>query len=357
VGSDVSASIKQLYAPPASWSHGYLWGADLVTIPRGAAFRPQTNRVLKPSRLKGGVEPGPAAAYALPISSPTAVRTLNELLRGGLEAELSLEPSGGVPTGSALFAADEATRIALDRIGKERGLVFARLTALPEREPLEASPRIAVLTGAVNQDVWSLRDLGFDAQPISTATINSALADPLEEIDVIFNTGAYPAASNTLGRARLTAFFARGGGYVGAGANGANFLTTGAQVLGLTAASRTGGGRSGIMHWINEGGPASPIVGTYPARDTAIFDPPTWFTSVPSTMSVDGRFPATSILASGFWLLDAQSASAPGSAVIAHGTNTAGSARMTVFAMNPLYRADPEREWPALAAAAFWADQ
>jgi hypothetical protein len=30
---------------------------------------------------------------------------------------------------------------------------------------------------------------------------------------------------------------------------------------------------------------------------------------------------------------------------------------MTVFAMNPLYRADPEREWPAVATAAYWADQ
>jgi hypothetical protein len=25
--------------------------------------------------------------------------------------------------------------------------------------------------------------------------------------------------------------------------------------------------------------------------------------------------------------------------------------------MNPLYRADPEREWPMLASAAYWADQ
>jgi hypothetical protein len=30
---------------------------------------------------------------------------------------------------------------------------------------------------------------------------------------------------------------------------------------------------------------------------------------------------------------------------------------MTTFAMNPAYRADPEREWPMLASAALWADQ
>ena len=128
-------------------------------------------------------------------------------------------------------------------------------------------------------------------------------------------------------------------------------------MTGLTAASRGGSGRSGIIWWDNVGGAASPVVGAYPDRDTAIVDPPTWFTAVPSTMSVDARLPLTGFFAAGLWSLDAQSATAPGAAVIAHGTNTAGTARMVVFAMNPLYRADPEREWPAVATSAYWADR
>ena len=88
-------------------------------------------------------------------------------------------------------------------------------------------------------------------------------------------------------------------------------------------------------------------------------DPPTWFTAVPATLSVDARFPANAadILEAGLWLMDAQSASAPGSALIAHGTTTAGTARVTVFAMNPLYRADPEREWSLVGSAAYWGDK
>ena len=39
------------------------------------------------------------------------------------------------------------------------------------------------------------------------------------------------------------------------------------------------------------------------------------------------------------------------------GTTTAGTARATIFAMNPLYRADPEREWSMVGLAAYWADQ
>ncbi len=69
-------------------------------------------------------------------------------------------------------------------------------------------------------------------------------------------------------------------------------------------------------------------------------DPPTWFRAIPATMSVDGRLPLAGYFLAGLWQPDAQSASAPGSAV-----------------MNPLYRADPEREWAMLASAAYWADK
>ena len=120
---------------------------------------------------------------------------------------------------------------------------------------------------------------------------------------------------------------------------------------------RSGSGRSGIVYWDNTGGVNSPIVGTYPSRDTMIVDPPTWLTSTPASFSVDGKLPLTGFFAAGLWLLDTQSATAPGSALITHGNNTANTARLTVFANNPLYRADPEREWAMLASAAYWADQ
>jgi hypothetical protein len=364
IGTNISGLISQLYAPPGAWSHGYLWGADTLVIPRDASFSPITNRVTKSSHLLGGVEPGVADAYVLAIDSPTAVRTLNALLAGGTQAQLAMtsftSPAGEtLPAGSAIFAADPATKVALASVGRTNDVWFTRAyaSALPALEPIDRVPRIAVLTGAVNQDVWSMRNLGFAADPISTATINTALIDPLVNYDVIFNTGAYPPASNVIGRARLQAFFATGGGYIGAGTNGANFLSSATLVTGLTAASRTGNGRSGIVQWNNEGGPNSPIVGAFPAQDTAIMDPPTWFTSIPGTMTVDGRLPLAGYFLAGLWAPDAQSASAPGSAVIAHGISISGAARLTIFAMNPLYRADPEREWTMLGSAAYWADQ
>ena len=362
LGTDISPQISILYAPPASWSHGYLWGADVVTIPDGGAFRPWKHKLKKPAKLEGGLESGAAGAYALEIGSPTAVRTLNGLLADGVDAQLALAPfsglSGGtLPAGTAVFAAADAD--ALDEAGDDNGLTFRRVHPedLPAVEPIDRVPRIAVLTGALNQDVWVLRNLGFTADPVSTAVINASPTDPLLNYDVVFNTATWPSAANPVARTRLTDFFAHGGGYIGALTNGANFLSVGGQVSGLTAANRGGNGRSGIVYWTNTGGAAGPITGVYPGQDTAIMDPPTWFTSIPVSMSADGRFPVVNFFASGLWSPDAQSATAPGSAVIAHGTNTAGTSRMTAFAMNPLYRADPEREWPAVSSAAYWADQ
>ena len=365
IGADISEDIERLYAPPAAWSHGYLWGADVVRVPRDTEFSPNTNRIGKANHILGVVEPGTATGYALAIDSPTAVRTLNALMDEGLAAELATEPfataSGATaPAGSAIFGADPATKVRLAAIGRDNDVWFRRLAGQPPAtEPIEGKPRILVLTGAFNQDVWSLQNLGFTPDFMSTAALNSAPEDPLGDYDVIWNTGGWPSAAQGTARARLLAFFDAGGGYIGAGANGANFLSAGSLVAGLTPATRSGNGRSAIVNWENEGRPESPITGAAPERDTAIMDPPTWFTSVPATMSVDGRFPAdpAEIVGSGFWLIDAQSASAAGSAVIAHGTTTSGSARATVFAMNPLYRADPEREWSMAGLAAYWADQ
>jgi hypothetical protein len=366
IGTNISGLIQQLYAPPGAWSHGYLWGADTLVIPRDADFAPITNRVLKASHLLGGVEPGVADAYVLAIDSPAAVRSLNALLAGGITAQLATvsfsSPMGDtLPAGSAIFAADPATKVALASIGRANDVWFMRAyTAdLPATEPIDRVPHIAVLTTSVTQEIWSMRNLGFTADPIATnnsSQLNDpAAANPLDGYDLVFNTSGWPSGATA--RARLQAFFAAGGGYIGALANGANFLNSAGLVTGLTAASRSGSGRSGIVQWNNEGGQDSPIVGSFPVTDTAIMDPPTWFTAIPATMSVDGRLPEEGYFLAGLWAPDAQSASAPGSAVIAHGTSISGAARLTVFAMNPLYRADPEREWAMLASAAYWADQ
>ena len=363
-GQDISDRISILYAPPGAWSHGYLWGADVVEIPDSATFNPKTQRVRKVWNAPGGVDGWRnASAFALAIDSPTAVRTLNALLADGITAELAMAPFTNafgeqMPAGTVLFPA--SARRALEDAGDESGVWFIGVKgALPAREPIDRSPRIAVLTAAVNQDVWVLRNLGFTADPIGTgatsALNNPAAPNPLDGYDVVFNTAGWPAGATA--RTRLTAFFAAGGGYIGALTNGALFLTASGQVTGLTAANRAGSGRSGIVLWDNLASGTGIITGAYRTRDTAIMDPPTWLTGKPASWTIDGALPLTGFFLSGLWPIDALSATAPGSPVIVHGLNTTGTSRQTFFAMNPLYRADPEREWPMISSAALWADQ
>jgi hypothetical protein len=374
LGVDISDRIQRLYAPPAAWSHGYLWGADTVTIPDDARFSPRVDSIRRPNKLKGSVPGGKLSGYTLQIDSPTAVRALNQLVRDGADASLATAAFSGGPAGTAVFDDDRATKRAIEDAAREFGLDFGKLGngALPSLKPIDRVPRIVVMSSfgdppagstlenpRVDQSVWVLRQLGFDVTATSLSQLNNAPTNPLLGHDILFNTSGFPAAQNQQGqpinvvaRQRIPAFFAAGGDYIGGQAGGATFLTGAGQVTGLTQGNAGGNGRSGIVYWDNTGGANSVITGAMPARDTAIVDPPTWLTAVPAGWQVDARLPATGFFAAGMWPVSTQ-AGAGGSAIIAHGENA--TSRMVLFANNPLYRADPEREWPMVGTAAYWA--
>jgi zinc carboxypeptidase len=388
VGDDISDRVTQLYAPPGAWSNGFLWGADVVRIERGGRFSPSTSSVKRTDKVDGGLTSGRADWYALEVDSRTAVRTVNELVADGLEAQLATEAfetrNGDMPAGSVLFSEDDDT--ALRSAGRANGLWFEPVRGfLPAREPIERVPRVACLCSALER--WALEArLGFVADRTWTNNqIRAAATDPLLNYDVIYNsTQTYPAdtPANQGVRARYQAFFARGGGYVGARIAGAEFLVgEGAgQVAGLQAewqgrASSPGKatenveplieafGRvgpvfqedaSGIVYWDNEQGANSPIVGAYPDRDTALVEDPVWFTAVPDDVTVDGRLPQSDYLASGHW--PNPDPSAGGSPIIVHGPNRTGTSRITLFGIDPLFRAHPERSFPAVAGGFYWGD-
>jgi Zinc carboxypeptidase len=374
LGTDISDRIQRLYAPPAAWSHGYLWGADTVTIPDGATFSPRTDEVRRPNKLKGSLPKGKVVGYTLQIDSPTAVRALNDLVRAGADTSLATAAFSGGPAGTAVFGNDDDTRDAIKDAAREFGLDFGKLAsgALPSLKPIERVPRIVVLSAfgnppngstlqnpRVDQSVWVLRELGFDAVPTSVPELNSAADNPLlRGYDVFFSSGVAPTNNqgqpiNQAARARVQEYLAAGGDYIGVQELGADQLTEAGHVTGLTAESAAGAGRSGIVFWDNTGGANSVVTGAMPARDTAIVDPPTWLSATPAAWTVDASLPGTGFFAAGMWP-EQLWGTAPGKPIIAHGETA--TSRMVVFANNPLYRADPEREWPMVATAAYWAD-
>ena len=270
IGVDVSPRISILYAPPASWSHGFLWGADIVTIAEGRLHAASSVEADRWPAAAGRWRRGRRRDhYALKIDSATAVRTLNDLTGDGVAAQLALAPfatAAGAPIRPAASYSPQTRRrrSALQTAGQANGLLFRRVTgALADRpdhrgaahrcahrgrQPgrlVASEPRLHGRPGVDSRR----RDLNNPAEP-----------NPLDNYDVVFNTGNWPTAANVATvRARLTAFFNAGGGYLGAGANGSLFLNGSGQLPGFTALAATpaGVGQSGIFHWTTRAAPTA----------------------------------------------------------------------------------------------------
>ncbi len=391
-GQDVSTRITQLYAPPGAWSHGQLWGADTIEVPASATFAPKVAPITSLNPLKGGLRGGgPAAWYAVALRGAAEVRAVLDVLRSGVDgevAELSFASAsaGTMPAGSLLFQNTPANASALAAAGLSAGVYFERVSNAnkpTQTTQLDEAPKVAVLVNSANpsglvlgpaETFWSLREIfGGDAQYVSLLagpnSILNAPADPLAGFDVIYNTGQnWPMGpSNAPARARLSDFFAGGGGYIGTGLSGNNFnFMVGAGLVNAitqTTASADGG----IARWTNVGGPASPLTGAFPAGDF-LFVPAdlAYFSITPAGASIDARYLAggsagpegpTPLFVAGLWRNrdSVASAGAPDAPIVIHGTTTVDS-RYLGLATNPFSRGDAEREWVLIGQAALWSN-
>ena len=372
-GQDISERISQLYAPPGAWSHGSLWGADVVEIPAAdASFNPTTTPVVDVNELQGGVRSGPADWYALTVRGTAELRAVLDVLRSGADGEVSeatfTSVSGGsMPAGSVIFPDDAATVVTLEAAGKAAGVFFERGLGLPPAgTQLDEAPRVAILVDSgspVESDTsWSLRqifgpDVGFVSTTSGSNSLQNAATDPLESFDVIYNAGQTYPQGNTA-RDRLRAFFERGGGYIATSQSASNFaFLAGAHPAlikgNLTQGSDAAGG--GIALWANVGA-GSPLTGGYPAIDNLYLPSNvTWFASLPTGAAVDGRYlpSVDSTFVAGLWRdRDRKAAGAP---IIVHGTTLVDS-RYLALATNPFSRGDAEREWPLIGQAALWSN-
>jgi hypothetical protein len=373
-GQDVSDRISQLYAPPGAWSHGLLWGADVVEVPRDdASFAPSTEPIAGVNPLQGGLRgTGPADWFAVTLRGAHEIREILSLLHDGIDGEVAEErfastTGGPMPAGSLIFDASAAT--ALQAAGAAAGMFFERgVGAKPDTTQLDEAPRVAILVDdrapAENDASWSLRqifgqDVGFVSVVMGKQSLERSPTDPLEDFDVIYNLGqVYPPKQHPTARARLQAFFERGGGYIGTSVSSANFsfLTNAVPDLiegSLTQTSDSADG--GIARWRNIGA-VGPLTGAFPGTDNLYLPSNiTWFSSTPTGASIDGEYLPTvdDMFLAGLWRdRNAAAANAP---MIVHGTTEVGS-RYLALATDPFSRGDAEREWPLIGQAALWSN-
>lgn len=374
-GQDITLRIGRLYASPAAWSHGYLWGADVVEVPaEDGAFAPPTEAISRPNALQGGIRIGRASWYSLRLRGVSEVRAVLQLLREGVDGEIAEEPfrsttGGWMPAGTLIFPNDPTTVAALKEAGKAAGVWFERnwRVAKPPTTQLDEAPRVAVLGTAPMMPaadyIWVLKQIfGPDVGWISTAALGAPGTDPLGDYDVLYNAGVSWAALNETAKARVRAFFERGGGYIATSqaTAGFGFLPSAGLVGGSLTQATSGRAFGGIAIWRNTGA-NGPLTGGYAEYDYLYLpSATTFFSAVPTDAVVDGRYlptmssyvPSDGYLA-GLWTeRGTETNDAP---VIVHG-ETSLESRYAAMATNPFSRGDAEREWLWVGQAALWSN-
>lgn len=385
-GQDISTRITQLYAPPAAWSHGLMWGADVVEIPRGdGSFRPATapidaTNAVRGKRIRYRHPSGRRGWLAVTPRGVAEYRAILDLLRSGVRgkiAEVSFGKKKQVkPAGTFIFRGSKKVTKAVRRTSRASGLRVSRhIGKRPQGTSAAEAPKVAILVDSANPSRTdtseSLRaifgaDVGFVSVSSGNQSLQNAPQDPLVNYDVIYNTGqAWPLPVNATAQDRLRAFFRRGGGYIATSqsANNFSFLTGGGLVQGsFTLANDEAFG--GIAVWDNVGGPASAVTGNYPSSDFLYLPQNvTYFSATPNGSQIDGRYHVNMVgtpphgpspgFVAGLWRdRDAAVNRAP---VIVHGPTTVDS-RYLGFATNPFSRQDAEREWVLIAQAALWSN-
>jgi hypothetical protein len=328
-GYDITDVVPVMY-DISGWSLGELWGATRVAVPDGQPLTVNSAPVSREQRPDGAVDAGAAAAYALRVDTPAAVRAVNELLDAGVDLQRTADGRVFVPA---------SARTRLQRLASERGLDFAAAAVPASAETLE-DVRIAAAASA--DELFVLRELGFEVDPVTTAAVNGGAQLDAYDVVYISTSGLRYATLNAAGKAEVADLLADGG-IVGRGSQGGRFNFE----AGLLAVTTVAGDidANGIGHVDNAAG--SPVASTAP-EETFVYSP-VWFTGVGPGVQVAQRFEGGDFFFSGHWI---GQESAAGQAVVVHGE--AGDGRVALFGSNPLFRAHPRGLFAQVAHAAWW---
>ena len=363
LGYDITELTPQMY-DISGWSHAELWGATVVTVPKGTDLRVRTRRI-RDARVRGDVPHRRVRAYAFELDSETAIVAANELLDAGVTLWLGDEGTVVVP-GDAR---------ALVRHLANRGITFTALRSLPD--DAETLERVRVAAAVNSDEAHVLGLLGFPVDAVTTDSLNDG-AIKLADHDVLMVSSGFALEELTPDAlAAFQAWLADGGGVVGISSDGAD-LNADADLLDAGfqpgPACATANGVVAVDNTAD-----SPVVAGFPAADTSFVYDPVWFTDLGDGVRVDQRFDTDDVLLAGHWLGDFEQwigddtpgpncgpssredsgqADAAGQAAVISGTDETG-ARVVLFGTEPMFRDHPKKLYQQVAQALYWvtADQ
>ena len=331
-GKDVSNDAPQMY-DIAGWSHRLLWGASVDIVRNGQVRVPSFDVVA--AAPTGGVDAAPGRDLAIRIMDGKDASAVNDLLGRGLSLRRLGDGTVVVPASGRQVA-----RAVADRYG-------VRFTAAPAGagSPLH---RVTVAAAVAADELFALRDMGFDVRPVSTATLNAGF--DLSRVEVLLvSSGLRYDQLQPAAKAQVDALFARGG-VVTRGATGSRFNAD-AGLLPVTAVPGRGDA-NGVVTVDNAG--ASVLAGSMP---TSFVYSPQWFANPGAGVRVEQRYAAGNPLVAGHWLPNADGSGGPaaaaGQAAVVSGVSAKG-ARVLMFGTEPLFRAHPKGLYAQVATAIYW---
>ncbi|MFI5934542.1 M14 family zinc carboxypeptidase [Actinoplanes sp. NPDC051494] len=331
-GRDISDLVPQMY-DISGWSHRLLWGAS-VDISRTAAPRTRTKPVTIASPT-GAVTATPGRNLSLTLRDAADVRALNSLLDQGITVRRTDASTVVVPAAARRAAQDAASRFGV------------RFTAADRKATGTVVTRPVVAAAAAADELFALREMGFEVRPVSTALLNAGTADLTGVDTLVVSSGLSYSQLNTTAKATLDAVLTHAG-VVTRGSTGAAFNTA-ANLLPATAVAGRGDA-NGVVNVTNTG----PVVGAGSLPNSFVYSP-LWFTGTGFT--VEQRYAATRPLVAGHWLPTGPGvggqAQAAGQAAVVSGT-TARGGRAVLFGTEPLFRTHPKGLYAQFARALYW---
>lgn len=332
-GKDLSADVPVMY-DIAGWSHRLLWGAS-VDIVKGGQLRVPSFDVVAAAPT-GAVDAPPGRDLALRVLDGKDASAVNDLLGRGITLRRQADGTVVVPA-----AARQAAKEVADRYG-------VRFTAAPGGAPGSELNRVTVAAAVSADELFALREMGFDVRPVSTATLNAGF--DLSRVDVlVVSSGLRYDLLQPAAKAQVDALFARGG-VVTRGATGSRFNAD-AGLLPVTAVQGRGDA-NGVVTVDNAG--ADVLAGSTP---TSFVYSPQWFANLGAGVRVEQRYGPGNPLIAGHWIPNDDGSGGPtqgaGQAAVVSGASATG-ARVLMFGTEPLFRAHPKGLYAQVAAAVFW---
>lgn len=334
-GGDLSDRVEAMY-DIAGWSHGLLWGADVVPVPDGVPLR------VVGSEVAGAAPSGALAVsttgWVLPMADPADVQAVVTLLGQGIPLELLDDGSVLIPAGYP-WAAGNVTEV--------HGVTLAAAEEGAAGEPVPQSARVVGVAGTA-EERWAFGEMGLTVQPVSSRALNAGL--DLSGLDALYvSSGLSWRELGPEARAELRDFVAGGGGLVGRGAVGAE-LNDALELLDVTVVAGRGDA-NGVVRVASD--PTSPVASA--ATGSTFVYSPRWFVRLGPEVRADQRFSAEPLV-SGHWTggTDGGPEAAVGQAVVVSGELASG-ARAVLFGSEPLFRAHPKGQYALVARALLWA--